>query len=90
MFTLATGILNLNTGDIEAGTTNDVGVPTPIIINAATYGSNQPTNFLTILHELAHFLGVIPVDGTTALSKQNDQTVIDNCSKTIGFSGKLP
>jgi hypothetical protein len=90
-FTLATGILNLNDGSILAGTTKDIGVPTSIIINWATYAtSNQMTNSLTVLHELAHLLGLIPTDGTPTSSKNNDQTVIDECGKTIGFSGKLP
>ncbi len=85
-FTLAGAIVSISTGNVLAGTTFDVPSQTPIIINSYAFQkSNQPTNYLTILHELAHLAAVIPPDGTPASSAANDLTVELNCFKTIGI-----
>lgn len=84
-FTLAGTITEINPVGVLAGTTNDTGVPTPIIINSWVYQrASQYQDFLTILHELAHYVKVIPSDGAPALSQANDKTVIANCGKTLG------
>jgi hypothetical protein len=83
-FTLANVIANPTRGPL-AGTTNDVGVPTAIIIDSSIYmSSNQATDFLTVLHELAHLVGAIPAEGPGTSSADNDNTVLADCFKTIG------
>jgi hypothetical protein len=52
-FTLAGTIINLAAGGVQAGTTGDVPGQTSIIINSSAFqAANQPTDYLTILHEL--------------------------------------
>jgi len=89
-FTLADQIIRFQGDQSLAGTTNDPVVPTSIAINSSLYmSSNQPTNFLTIIHELSHLVNVIPQDGDPPSSKKNDNTIFDHCSKTIGFKGQI-
>jgi hypothetical protein len=87
-FTLANLILSFNPPNILAGTTNDVPSQTPIIINSSAYqGMSQYEQFLTILHELGHYTGVLAGDhgsGAGTTSTDNDNLVIQNCSKTLG------
>jgi len=83
-FTLAGTIVTLS-GEVKAGTENDVPEQTKIIINSYVYGiSNRATNFLTVLHELAHLTGVIQTEGPGITSSHNDDIIRANCSKTIG------
>ena len=88
MFTLANLIAGFSPPGVLAGTTNDNTGQTPIIINSSAYqATDQYEQFLTVLHELGHYTGVLagdhgPQAGTT--SGDNDALVIANCSKTLG------
>ena len=86
-FTLAGTIIKLSSLTQLAGTEGDVTGQTAIIINSTAFlQQNQSTNYLTILHELAHLFNVIPTEGPSTSSTDNDNTVLTNCSKTIGVN----
>jgi hypothetical protein len=85
-FSLAYFILGAKNQTLLA-TTNDLPGATPIIISSQVINVlGQYQANLTILHELAHLLGVFPAENSpgSPSSIQNDQTIVADCSKSLG------
>jgi hypothetical protein len=77
-------------GDNLAGVTDAFPDQPHVVLNGLDYSnsnsnSNQRMNFLTILHEMAHYTGVFGPENVPGnpTSKANDQTIMDNCNKTL-------
>jgi len=57
-------------------------------------GDTEQTRILTLLHELAHVIGLLPPDSGSSsaafLSVQNTKTVLKNCKSQIVWAAKHP
>ena len=82
VFSLAKAILSSLNTPLAGTTFDDAG--TPIILNAGLFANAAAFDAdLTILHELGHFVGVLPPDPGN--SGPNDALITANCGKTLGL-----